>query len=288
MNESSLNIIKNKIYFVRGKEVMLDFDLAEIYKCANGTKSINLAVKRNIEKFPEKFMFQLTKEEYYEILRFQNETLELEQGKYSKYLPYAFTEQGVAMLSSVLRTPAAVETSIQIMDAFVSMRHYLNENRDLYQSINRLTNKVDEHEEKLELLFSNFDRKEKLFLPNAEYDSYSYVFNILKKAKKELVIIDPYADITMLDLIRNIECSIILITSNKSKLLKSEIDKFNKQYNKLKVIKSNNFHDRYFILDRKEIYHIGTSINHMGNKVFSINLLEDDLIKNNLIKYIDT
>ena len=288
MNESSLNIIKNKIYFVRGKEVMLDFDLAEIYKCANGTKSINLAVKRNIEKFPEKFMFQLTKEEYYEILRFQIGTLNTKRGSNIKYLPHAFTEQGVAMLASVLKTSIATEVSVNIMRAFVSMRHYLNENRDLYQSINRLTNKVDEHEEKLELLFSNFDRKEKLFLPNAEYDSYSYVFNILKKAKKELVIIDPYADITMLDLIRNIECSIILITSNKSKLLKSEIDKFNKQYNKLKVIKNNSFHDRYFILDKKKIYHIGTSINHMGNKVFSINLLEDDLIKNNLIKYIDT
>ena len=285
MNELSLEKIKNKIYKIREKDVMLDFDLAKIYKCANGTKDINKAVKRNIERFPEDFYFELTKEE---CSRFQIGTLNTKRGSNIKYLPHAFTEQGVAMLASVLKTSIATEVSVNIMRAFVSMRHYLNENRDLYQSINRLTNKVDEHEEKLELLFSNFDRKEKLFLPNAEYDSYSYVFNILKKAKKELVIIDPYADITMLDLIRNIECSIILITSNKSKLLKSEIDKFNKQYNKLKVIKSNNFHDRYFILDSKKIYHIGTSINHIGNKVFSINLLEDDLINDNLIKYIDT
>ena len=120
--------IEDMIYEVRGKQVMLDSDLAKLYECANGTKTINLAVKRHINRFPERFMFQLTKDEYYEILRFQFETLELEQGKYSKYLPYVFTEQGVAMLATVLRTPVAEEVSIRILDAFVAMRKYISTN----------------------------------------------------------------------------------------------------------------------------------------------------------------
>ena len=107
---------------------MLDSDLVRLYKCVNGTKTINLAVKRHINRFPERFMFQLTRDEYYRILRFQSETLELEQGKYSKYLPYVFTEQGVAMLATVLRTEVAEEVSIKIMDAFVAMKHYISDN----------------------------------------------------------------------------------------------------------------------------------------------------------------
>ena len=126
------------IYEIRGKQVMLDSDLAELYKCKNGTKTINLAVKRHINRFPERFMFQLTKDEYYEILRFQFETLELEQGKYSKYLPYVFTEQGVAMLATVLRTPVAEEVSIRIMDAFVAMRKYISTNLIEQKYINDL------------------------------------------------------------------------------------------------------------------------------------------------------
>ena len=113
-------VIENLIYEIRGKQVMLDSDLAKLYECSNGTKTINLAVKRHINRFPERFMFRLTRDEYYKILRFQSETLELEQGKYSKYLPYVFTEQGVAMLATILRTKVAEEISIKIMDAFVA------------------------------------------------------------------------------------------------------------------------------------------------------------------------
>ena len=136
--------IENLIYEVRGVQVMLDSDLAKLYECVNGTKSINLAVKRHINRFPERFMFQLTKDEYYNILRFQSETLELEQGKYSKYLPYAFTEQGVAMLATVLRTPVAEEISIKIMDAFVAMRKYISSNLLMSKNINNLV--LEDHE----------------------------------------------------------------------------------------------------------------------------------------------
>ena len=138
------------IYEIRGKQVMLDSDLAELYKCKNGTKTINLAVKRHINRFPERFMFQLTKDEYYEILRFQFETLELEQGKYSKYLPYVFTEQGVAMLATVLRTPVAEEVSIRIMDAFVAMRRYISTNLLEQKYINDL---VLKDSKRIDLLF---------------------------------------------------------------------------------------------------------------------------------------
>ena len=138
------------IYEIRGKQVMLDSDLAKLYECANGTKTINLAVKRHINRFPERFMFQLTKDEYYEILRFQFETLELEQGKYSKYLPYVFTEQGVAMLATVLRTPVAEEVSIRIMDAFVAMRRYISTNLLEQKYINDL---VLKDSKRIDLLF---------------------------------------------------------------------------------------------------------------------------------------
>ena len=136
--------IENLIYEIRGVQVMIDSDLAKLYECANGTKSINLAVKRHVNRFPERFMFQLTKNEYRNILRFQSETLELEQGKYSKYLPYVFTEQGVAMLATVLRTPVAEEISIKIMDAFVSMRKYISNNLLEQRYINNLV--LKDHE----------------------------------------------------------------------------------------------------------------------------------------------
>ena len=130
--------IENLIYEIRGVQVMLDSDLAKIYECVNGTKSINLAVKRHINRFPERFMFQLTKDEYWNILRFQSETLELEQGKYSKYLPYAFTEQGVAMLATVIKTSIAAGMSVNIMRAFVAMRKYISKNLIEQNNINDL------------------------------------------------------------------------------------------------------------------------------------------------------
>ena len=136
--EKEIINVENLIYEIRGKQVMLDYDLAKLYECANGTKTINLAVKRHINRFPERFMFRLTRDEYYKILRFQSETLKLEKGKYSKYLPYAFTEQGVAMLATILRTKVAEEVSIRIMDAFVAMEKYISSNLIEQNYINNL------------------------------------------------------------------------------------------------------------------------------------------------------
>ena len=275
--------IENMIYEVRGKQVMLDSDLAKLYECKNGTKVINQAVNRNIERFPGDFYFQLTHQEYFDLKsQFVTSSSNNNYGGVRK-LPYVFTEQGTAMLATVLKTPASAQVSVKIMRAFVSMRHYLNDNKDIYKNLNHINNKLIEHDEKLNYIFSKFDKKEKLYLNGQEYDAYSDIIDIFEKAKKELIIIDSYVDKTILDIIRNINTKVIIITKN-NRLSRLDISKYNKQYNNLEVIITDKFHDRYFIIDKKDIYHSGTSINHAGSKIFSINKLEDKIIINTLIK----
>lgn len=275
--------IEKIIYEIRGKQVMLDFDLARLYECANGTKTINLAVKRHKSRFPERFMFQLTKEEYYNILRFQTETLELEQGKYSKYLPYAFTEQGVAMLATILRTKVAEEVSIKIMDAFVVMRHYISDGFLEQQFINK---QVIENTENIKLLQESFMKLEErkkvheIFFNGQIFDAYSKIQDIFKSATKKLIIVDAYADITVLDIIKRLNIQVIIITKSNNLLTNQDITTYNKQYHNLKVIFDNSFHDRYFLIDDKYIYHCGASINRIGYKTFSITMISDKMICN--------
>ncbi len=273
--------IENLIYEIRGKQVMLDSDLARLYKCANGTKTINLAVKRHINRFPERFMFRLTKEEYYDILRFQFETLELEQGKYSKYLPYVFTEQGTAMLATILRTEVAEEISIRIMDAFVVMRHYISENLLEQRYINRQVMKNTEDIRLLQASFHKFEEKKKvneIYFNGQIYDAYFKIQEIFHEAKKQIVIVDSYADNTLLDIIKRLKINVIIITKKDSLLINQDILKYNKQYHNLEVIYNNTFHDRYFILDNDIIYHCGASVNRIGYKTFSINLISDKTV----------
>ena len=278
--------IENLIYEIRGVQVMLNSDLAKLYECANGTKTINLAVKRHINRFPKRFMFQLSKDEYYKILRFQSETLELEQGKYSKYLPYAFTEQGVAMLATVLRTKVAEEVSIKIMDAFVAMRKYISTNLIEQKYINDLVLEDHEKIKTLELSFTKFEEKKKvneIYFNGQIYDAYSKIQEIFDEATKEIIIIDSYADYTLLDIIKRLNIKVIIITKPNNLLTKQDIIRYSKQYNNLKVIYDNTFHDRYFILDNKIVYHCGTSINRIGYKTFSITLINDKEICQTLI-----
>ena len=279
--------IENLIYEIRGKQVMLDSDLAKLYKCANGTKTINLAVKRHINRFPERFMFQLSQKEYYNILRFQSETLKLEQGKFSKYLPYVFTEQGVAMLAAILRTEIAEEVSIKIMDAFVSMRHYIG------NSEYRLTNiesKIIEHDFEIKTLQESFDKFEEkkketeIYFNGQIFDAYSKIYEIFNTAKNNLIIIDAYADNTILDIIKRLNIEVTLITKQNNLLTEQDIKRYNKQYNNLKIIYNNTFHDRYFILDKEVLYHCGTSINRIGYKTFSITKVNDKDLLYLLIK----
>ena len=269
--------VENLIYEIRGKQVMLDSDLANLYECANGTKDINKAVKRNIERFPDDFYFQLTQEEY-ENLKFQNGTSKLIKHGGVRKIPYVFTEQGVAMLSSVLKTKIAAEVSVRIMRAFVKMRHYINNNE------NRLSNvetKVIEHDKNIRLLQESFDKlsekrkKSEIYFKGQIYDAYSKIIDIFNETKQELIIIDTYADKKLLDIIKELNFNVIIITKKNNLLSKESIEKYNEQYNNLKVIYDNTFHDRYFIIDNQKVYHCGTSINRIGHKTFSINSIED-------------
>ena len=269
--------IRNLIYEIRGKQVMLDSDLAMLYNIE--TKVFMQSVKRNIKRFPKNFMFQLTKEEF-KNLRSQIVTSKGAGGR--RYNPYVFTEQGIAMLSGILKSDIAINTSIMIINTFVSMRHYLNNNLIEQKYINKL---VLEDHERLNLIFSKFDKdSEYLYLPGQIYDAYSKVLDIFKSSKKELIIIDSYADKNLLDIIKELKVKVIIITKENNKLSKLDIEKYNSQYNNLKVIYDDTFHDRYFILDNKTVYHCGASINGIGKKTFSINKIEDDIIKETLLK----
>ena len=273
--------IENMIYEIRGVQVMLDSDLAKLFKIETG--NLNKAMKRNIERFPIEFCFKLNNNEYNSLL-FQIGIAKSKGGRTN--LPFVYSEQGTAMISSVLHSEIAIQTSIKIINTFVAMRHYLIDNKDIYKSINNINNKLLEHDDKFEFIFSKFDKKEQLILPGQAYDSYSNVLHILKDASNEIIIIDPYADPLFLDLIRNIKVNIILITKDSNRLSNIEINKYNSQYHNLEVIRDNSFHDRYFIIDRKYLYLLGSSINNLGNKTSTIVKLEDDAIKNILLKNI--
>ena len=299
MNEITIPKIKieDMIYEIRGKQVMLDSDLAKLYQCKNGTKTINLAVKRHLNRFPERFAFRLSIEECKIFSRFQSETLKEGSGHNIKYLPYVFTEQGVAMLATVLRTEIAKEVSIQIMDAFVSMRKYISNNLIEQKHINRLV--LEDHENLLEvandikILQDSFDKLEEkrkineIYFNGQIYDAYSKIIEIFCEAKQELIIIDAYADNTLLNIVKRINTKVIIITKENNLLTNTDISKYNKQYRNLTVIYNNTYHDRYFIIDKKTIYHCGSSINRIGYKTFSITLLQDKDVCNLLIKNIN-
>ena len=275
--------IENMIYEIRGKQVMLDSDLAKLYHCNNGTKEINQAVKNNNEKFPERFSWKLTDDEY---LKLRSKILTTNKNNnMSRTNPRVFTEQGVAMLATILKSKVAIETSIKIMDAFVSMRHYIGNNEFRLYNVET---KIIDHDNRIELLEKSFDKLEEkrkdneIYFNGMIYDAYSKILDIFSETKNELIIIDSYADKTILDIIRRLKVKVILITTDKI-LSKQDIEKYNKQYNNLKVIYNNTFHDRYFIIDKEKIYHCGTSINRIGYKTFSINVISDKDIVNILL-----
>ena len=279
--------IEDMIHEVRGKQVMLDSDLARLY--GTQTKRINEAVLRNKEKFPERFSFILDDIEA-NIFEVANCDLKNEKHGGRRNNPRVFTEQGVAMLATILKTPIATKTSIQIMDAFVLMRKYISTNLLEQKYINNQVMKNTEDIKLLQDSFSKFENKRKvneIYFNGQIYDAYSKILDILKEAKEELIIIDGYADKSVLDLIKNLSTHVILIVKTKSLLTKTDISKYNSQYNNLKIIYDDTFHDRYFIVDKDIIYHSGTSLNRVGSKTFSINILEDELVKKSLIERIN-
>ena len=264
--------IENLIYEVRGKQVMLDSDLAMLYHTE--TKRINEAVNRNKAKFPERFCFRITESEY----NFLKSQFATSKGG-SRKGHTVFTEQGVAMLATILKTDVATKVSIAIMDAFVAMRKYISSNLLEQKYIN---NMVIEHDSQIKLLQSTFNKLEEkkkvneIYFDGQIYDAYSKIQEIFKEAKKEIIIIDGYADNTILDIIKRLKVNVTIITKPNNLLTKQDVLKYNKQYYNLKVIYDNSFHDRYFILDGKTVYHCGASINRIGYKTFSITLIGDE------------
>ena len=276
--------IQNMIYTIRGKQVMIDSDLATLYQVE--TKVFNQAVKRNINRFPEHFRFQLTGEEY-ENLRSQIVTSsEGNTHGGRRYMPYAFTEQGIAMLSAVLKSDIAVEVSIKIMNSFVEMRRFLLANKEMFARLDKLEIKQLETDKKLDEVFNyianNSEVKQNIFFDGQIYDAFSFIIGVIQKAKKELILIDNYVDINTLNLLckKKHGVDVVIATAGKGSLSAKDIANFNAQYPKLSVRTTTDFHDRFLILDKSVVYHIGASIKDAGKKSFGITKIEDtDLIQ---------
>ena len=274
---NDLTNIENKILVIRGQQVMLDRDLAELYGVE--TKVLNQAVKRNIERFPEQFCFQLNKTEIKEVV---TNCDHLKTLIFSPYNPYVFTEQGVAMLSAVLRSEIAIKVSIDIMNAFLTMRHILMNNAGIISRISDTETKLIEHDEKIETLFSLMDRykikdKQGVFVKGQIFDAYIALQNLIKKAQKEIILIDNYIDLTILERFakKKVGVKVIVYTRQDTPVTKLDETQFNAQYPTLILKYTNNMHDRFLIIDNIEIYHIGASLKDLGKKCFGFTKLED-------------
>ena len=289
-NEFAIEDIKNLIYSIRGKQVMLDSDVAMLYHYT--TKNINKAVKRNIDRFPEDFCFQLTESEF-QNLRFQFGTLNKKANNGDvtrKYLPYVFTEQGISMLSGVLKNEIAVKVSVNIMRAFVEMRKFLMTNGQVFERLTSVEYKLLEHDKKFDEVFNQLQLeeniKQRIFFDGQIYDAYSLIVDIIKKANKKILIIDNYIDDSILKMLakKKSHTEVVILTSDKSNIETLDIKKFNKEYPILKVAKTNKFHDRFIVIDNKEMYHLGASIKDLGKKCFEINKIEHIEILEKIIK----
>ncbi len=277
--------IENMIYEIRGKQVMLDSDLAILY--GTETKRINEAVRRNNDKFPERFSWILSdSESKFLLVAICDHKIETRGGKYKN--PRVFTEQGVAMLATILKSNTATRVSIAIMDAFVLMRRYISSN---YLEQKYINNQVMKNTEDIKLLqesFKEFDKKKDLndmFFEGQFYDAYSLLLDIFNMATKNIIIIDNYIDKKFLDLCSKIKINIIIYTKE---IDKETFEKYNKQYNNVKVKFSNKYHDRFIIIDNKIMYHCGASFKDLGKKCFCISKIENDTILESLLKVINS
>lgn len=284
--------IRNIIYTVRGEQVMLDSDLAELYGVE--TKVFNQAVSRNAKRFPERFRFQLTKEEH-ESLRSQIVTSN-ERGRGGRrYLPYVFTEQGVSMLSAVLRSDTAIEVSIKIMDAFVEMRHFIADNAHMFEQIRSVERRQLETSAQLaeyqKSTDERFDRvfdymeaheepRQKVFFEGQVYDAFELLVSLVQHAKREIVLIDGYVDAGTLNILaKKAEgVAVTVWTHPKTKLTARDVETFNAQYPELTVHYTSSFHNRFLILDGTEGYLVGASLKDAGKRSFAITRIEDQSI----------
>ena len=296
MNELIIDnqTIQDKIYTIRGVQVMLDEDLAVLYGVE--TKNLNKAVNRNMDRFPEKFRFQLTQEEYDNLkfqigtsslnasLRSQFVTLEKQHGG-RRYLPYVFTEQGVSMLSAVLRSKTAIEVSIKIIDSFVNMRKFLSQNASLFTRIESIEKRQISYEikndTKVDAILNAIEekgtpQKQHIFYDGQIFDAYLFVSDIIKSAKSSIKLIDNYIDESTLVLFtkRDAKVDMKIYTKTISKQLKLDLEKHNAQYPKIDIEIFDLSHDRFLIIDEKDIYHFGASLKDLGKKWFAVSKMD--------------
>lgn len=297
-NESAITLsgdaqIRDMIYTVRGKQVMLDSDLAELYGVE--TKVLNQAVSRNPRRFPERFCFRITREEA-ESLRSQIVTLHPEPGKQNtwwRYMPRVFTEQGVSMLSAVLRSDTAIDVSVCIMDAFVEMRHFIADNAHMFEQIRSIDHRLNSLErstdERFDRVFDYMGAHEapnqKVFFKGQAYDAFELLVSLVQRAKREIVLLDGYVDTGTLNILAKKQpgVSVTVWTHPKTSLTARDVATFNTQYPMLKARHTTSFHDRFLILDGAEGYLVGASLKDAGKKSFAVAKLEDSAVIGSIV-----
>ena len=274
--------IESRIMSIRGRQIMIDRDLAELYGVE--TKVLNQAVKRNMERFPERFRFQLTKKEMNELVTNCDRFNSL---KHSTARPYAFTEQGVAMLSTILRSETAIRMSIHIMDAFVAMRRFMTTNAEIFQRLStmeyhqlEMQQHQQETDKRIDEVFRRLDEgnakpKQGVFYNGQIYDAYTFVSDLIKSAKKRIILIDNYVDETVLTLLdkREIGVAAIIYTQQITRHFQLDIDRHNAQYTPIEINTFRLSHDRFLCID-DNVYHIGASIKDLGKKWFGFSKME--------------
>ena len=282
LSPKSASDIRHRIMTIRGRQILLDRDLAELYGVE--AKYLNRQVKRNIERFPPDFMFQLTKED---CLRCQIGTLNGRRGEHRKYMPYAFTENGVAMLSGVLRSPTAIGINIRIMRAFVAMRREIANVEPLLVRVEAVERRQiadqQRNEERFDTVFKAMDGGEfppqKVFFDGKHYDAYSFAKKLVRKAMKRIVLVDGYCDEVTLDILVQKKCGVEVVVATAQKMIDTHLTpvalaKFNKQNPTLTVMPVGAFHDRFLILDDKELYHFGASLNNLGRHYCAVTKMD--------------
>ncbi len=278
--------IQKRIYTIRGVQVMLDNDIAEFYGVE--TKRLNEQVKRNIGRFPEVFMFQLSETDFNDL---KSQFATSSWGGRRK-IPYAFTEQGVAMLSAVLGSETAVKVSVQIMNAFVAMRRFMLSNAQVFQRLGTLELKQLETDRKLDKVLTAIESREiqprqGIFFDGQVFDAYQFVSDLFRTARKSIIIIDNYIDDTVLTHLgkRNKNVKVTIFTRAVSRQLALDIKKFNEQYPPVEVKEFNNSHDRFLIIDDKTVYHFGASLKDLGKKWFAFSMFDKEAI--NILSKLD-
>lgn len=274
--EESSNSVESMIYEINGTQVMLDSELAKLYQCKNGTKEINQAVRNNPLKFPKRFSWVLNDIELEEL---RSKNLTTNYSKMSRSNPRVFTEQGVMMLATILKSEVAVEVSISIMDAFVKLRRYVSNSLMNSEMLINHENRIL----KLETTFNKMQKKEKIntiFFEGQIFDAYVLLLDIFDTAKEEIIIIDNYAGKELLKILKNIDKKIIIISKNIDDTL---VKKYKSEYSNIEFKNIDIFHDRFIIIDRKKLYSCGASFKDLGKKCFAVNEMESEELIVNLL-----